>query len=53
MTPKELYEWALEHGVENCEIEIQYRDGGGYYSGTGGIDEINIENRSYGQVIVI
>ena len=20
MTPRDLYEWALEHGVENCDI---------------------------------
>lgn len=55
MTLKDLYEWAVEHGVENCDIEIQYRDGGGCYCGTtdARFDEIEIENKSYGEVIVI
>ena len=26
MTPKELYEWAVEHGVENYKIKIQHPD---------------------------
>ena len=55
MTPRDLYEWALEHGVENCDIEIQYRDGGGSYCGTdsASFDGIEIEDRRYGKVIVI
>lgn len=55
MTPRDLYEWALEHGVENCDIEIQYCDGGGSYCGTdsASFDEIEIEDRRYGKVIVI
>lgn len=55
MTPKDLYEWAVEHGVEDCDIEIQYRDDGGYYYGTTDVtfDEIEIENKSYGKVIVL
>ena len=55
MTPRDLYEWALEHGVENCDIETQYRDGGGSYCGTdsASFDEIEIEDRRYGKVIVI
>ena len=54
MTPKKLYEWAVEHGVEDCDIEIQYRDGGGYYEGTdvACLDDVEIENRKYGKVIV-
>ena len=50
MTPKDLYEWAVEHGVENCDIEIQYRDEGGGHCGTtnASFDEIEIENKSYG-----
>lgn len=31
MTIKELYEMSLEKGIEDFEIEIQYRDSGGYY----------------------
>ena len=34
MTVKELYEWATENKAEDLEIEIQYRDGGGFYCGT-------------------
>lgn len=34
MTIKELYEYAKEINREDYEIEIQYRDDGGYYSGT-------------------
>ena len=33
MTIKDLYEWAKEKGIEDYEIQIQWRDGGGYYSG--------------------
>lgn len=34
MTVKELYEWAIENKAEDLEIEIQYRDSGGFYCGT-------------------
>ena len=34
MPPRDLYEWAVKHDVQDCDIEIQYRDGGGYYCGT-------------------
>lgn len=55
MTPKDLYEWAVKHNVQDCDIEVQYRDGGGYYSRTTDVclDEIEIENRSCGKVIVL
>lgn len=55
MTPRDLYEWAVRHDVQDCDIEIQYRDGGGYYSGTtvACIDEIEIKNECYGKVIVL
>ena len=43
MTIKELYEWAVERGVENYNIEIQYRDGGGYYYGTDTLHQAYIE----------
>lgn len=33
MTVKDFYEWACENCVEDFDILIQYRDGGGYYSG--------------------
>ena len=38
MTVKEFYKWAIENKAEDLEIEIQYRDGGGFYCGT----DINI-----------
>lgn len=43
MTIKELYKWAVSHGAENLSVEIQYRDGGGYYNGTDLLYEENIE----------
>ena len=55
MTPRDLYEWAVKHDVQDCDIEIQYRDGGGYYCGTtdARLDEIEIKNECYGKVIVL
>lgn len=43
MTIEELYQWATKNNAEDYEIEIQYRDGGGYYSGTEPLYESNIE----------
>ena len=34
MTIKELYEMAQTSHIEDYDIEIQYRDGGGSYDGT-------------------
>lgn len=34
MTIQELYEYAKENGLLDYEIEINYRDDGGYYYGT-------------------
>lgn len=34
MTIKELYEMAQASHIEDYDIEIQYRDSGGYYEGT-------------------
>ena len=33
MTVKELYEWAVANQAENYDIEVAYRDGGGFYNG--------------------
>ncbi len=33
MTVRELYAWAEEHEALDYDIEISYRDGGGYYLG--------------------
>ena len=43
MNITELYEWATKNGVEDYEIEIQSRDGGGYYHGTDTLHEEDIE----------
>lgn len=43
MTIKELYEWSVKNGVEDYDIEIQYRDGGGYYYGSSSLYESDIE----------
>ena len=55
MTPRDLYEWAVKHDVQDCDIEIQYRDGGGCYCGTADarLDEIEIKTECYGKVIVM
>lgn len=55
MTPRDLYEWAVKYDVQDCDIEIQYRDDGGYYCGTTDtrLDEIEIKNECYGKVIVL
>lgn len=34
MTIKELYEEAVEKGMEDYEIRLQYQDGGGCYCGS-------------------
>ncbi len=34
MTIRELYKIAVENHIEDYDIEIQYRDGGGCYNGT-------------------
>lgn len=54
MTIQDLYEWAIKHNAANLDIEIQYRDGGGYYSGTTDLEssDIEIEHKSYGNVVV-
>ena len=53
MTIKELYEWAIKNGVEDYSIEIQYRDGGGYYNGTSALREDEIEIKDiYSEVIL-
>ena len=43
MTIKDLYEWAVKNGVEDFDIEIQYRDDGGYYYGTSLLNGLDIE----------
>lgn len=43
MTIKELYDWAVENGVADFDIQIQYRDGGGYYYGSSALWKEDIE----------
>lgn len=43
MTIKELYKWAIANNCENYDVEIQYRDDGGFYIGTTILDEADIE----------
>ena len=45
MTVKELYKWAKQNNAENLHIEIQFRDGGGYYSGRDDCDDPEICDR--------
>ena len=55
MTPRDLYEWAVKHDVQDCDIEIQYRDGGDCCCGTSiaCLDDLEIDNRQYGKVIIL
>lgn len=43
MTIRDLYNWAVANGIEDFEIQIQYRDDGGYYSGTDSCEQSDIE----------
>lgn len=43
MTIRDLYNWAVANEVEDFEIQIQYRDGGGYHSGTDSCEQSDIE----------
>ena len=53
MTVEELYQWAKENNVEKCEVEIQYRDGGGIYYGTDELIEEDIEIKIVGNKGVV
>jgi len=55
MTIKDLYVYAQEKGIENCEVEIQYADGGGYYQGTRDLDEseIVVKEETWGTIIIL
>ena len=57
-TIKELYEWAVENGVENMGIGIQWADGGGTYYGDSFIDgesdlSVSVENARNGKKVCI
>ena len=43
MTVKELYEFCKSHNAENFEIAVQYRDGGGFYTGEDYIEVPDVE----------
>ena len=45
MTIRELYEWAEANEALDLDIEIQYRDGGGYYNGCDDVDSPYVTNR--------
>lgn len=55
MTVREFYDWAKRHDCLDYDVEIQYRDGGGYYSGTSDLreDEIEIDREKCNGVVVI
>lgn len=42
MTIRDLYEWAVENGVADYDIAVQYRDSGGFYSGEDTMIETDI-----------
>lgn len=43
MTIRDLYEWAVENGVADYDIAVQYRDSGGFYSGEDTMIEPDID----------
>lgn len=43
MTGRELIAYIEKWGLEDCQIEMQFRDGGGYYYGTDLPDPIIVE----------
>lgn len=43
MTLRELWQWAVDNSVEDYEIYIGYRDGGGCYSGSELLKEYDID----------
>ncbi|SDB15256.1 hypothetical protein [Eubacterium oxidoreducens] len=53
MTIKELYEMAKANHIENFNIEIQYRDGGGYYEGTSELMEEEIEVNDTQKTVIL
>ena len=53
MTVLELYKWAKKNKATEMNIEIQYRDAGGCYSGTDDCVEPIIQEKSYGKVIIL
>lgn len=53
MTIRELYEWAKQQGIEDYDIEIQYRDDGGYYDGTDDAYFYDIETKHDKKIIII
>jgi len=55
MTIKDLYVYAQEKGIENCEVEIQYADGGGFYHGTRDLEEseIVVKEETWGTLIIL
>jgi len=53
MTIKELYNDAVKKGIENYNIEVQYRDDGGSYPGTESIDADYIEVNNEKQIVIL
>lgn len=53
MTIKEFYNWAIDNSCENYEVEIQYRDDGGYYVGTDSLEENYIEIVEEDEIVII
>ena len=47
MSIRDLYEWAVENNALDLDIEIQHRDGGGYYSGVDDCDLVELATRTH------
>ena len=47
MSIRDLYEWAVENNALDLDIEIQHRDGGGYYNGVDDCDLVELATRTH------
>ena len=53
MTAKELYEFCKSHNAENFEIAVQYRDGGGFYTGEDYIEVSDVEILEFAKEVLL
>ena len=53
MTIKEFYEWAVAQGVQDFTLSVNYRDGGGWYSGSEEVCEADFSiNEKFEEVVI-
>ena len=47
MTIRDLYKWAKENNALDLDVVVQYRDSGGYYSGSEDLETPTFQSREY------